>query len=109
MPPQNTLILMSDEHNRAALGGYGNPVAATPKLDALAAKGTRFEAAYTNCPFCVPARASFATGRYVHQIGFWDNADPYDGSTDSWHHILRRSGHRAVSIGKLHFRSNEDD
>lgn len=109
MPPQNTLILMSDEHNRAALGCYGNPVAATPNLDALAAKGTRFDAAYTNCPVCVPARASFATGRYVHQIGFWDNADPYDGSTDSWHHILRRSGHRAVSIGKLHFRSNEDD
>ena len=28
----------------------------------------------------MPARAGFATGKYPHQIGFWDNADPYDGS-----------------------------
>jgi len=29
--------------------------------------------AYTPCPVCVPARAAFATGKYV-QIGTWDNA-----------------------------------
>jgi choline-sulfatase len=47
----------------------------TPNLDALAARGTRFASAYTACPICVPARASFAVGRYVHDIGYWDNAD----------------------------------
>ena len=30
--------------------------------------GTRFANAYTTCPICVPARASLATGRYVHHI-----------------------------------------
>jgi choline-sulfatase len=57
----------------------------------------------------VPARAAFAVGKYVHQIGFWDNADPYDGSTQSWHHLLRERGHQVTSIGKLHFRSTDED
>jgi hypothetical protein len=64
---------------------------------------------WTPSPVCIPARASFATGKYIHQIGFWDNADPYDGSVPSWHHRLREAGHQVVSIGKLHFRSDEDD
>ena len=81
----------------------------TPNLDRLAARGTRFTACWTPSPVCIPARASFATGKYIHQIGFWDNADPYDGSIPSWHHRLRAAGHRVVSIGKLHFRSDEDD
>ena len=57
----------------------------------------------------MPARAAFATGRYVHEVGFWDNADAYDGSVPSWHHVLRQAGHRATSIGKLHFRGREGD
>ena len=50
-----------------------------------------------------------ATGRYVHEVGFWDNADAYDGSVPSWHHVLRQAGHEAVSIGKLHFRGRPGD
>jgi choline-sulfatase len=109
MKPQNLLIIMSDEHSRKVLGCYGNEIVHTPNLDALAARGTRFTDAYTTSPICVPARAAFAVGKYVHQIGFWDNADPYDGSQRSWHHMLRDRGHEVVSIGKLHFRSTEDD
>jgi len=109
MEPKNLLIIMSDEHNPKLLGCHGHPLVRTPNLDRLAARGTRFSAAYCNSPVCIPARASFATGRYIHQVGFWDNADPYDGSVTSWHHRLRAAGHRVVSIGKLHFRSTEDD
>src|SRR4029077_3882496 len=69
----------------------------------------RFTDAYTNSPICVPARAALATGRHVHQIRFWDNAIPYDGSVPSWHHRLRDAGHEATAIGKLHFRSADDD
>ncbi len=80
MTPQNTLFIMSDEHKRSALGCYGHGMVRTPNLDRLAARGTRFTDAYCNSPICVPSRASFATGRYVHQIGFWDNGSPYDGA-----------------------------
>ncbi len=109
MQPKNLLFIMSDEHRRDTLGCYGHAQIRTPNLDALAASGVRFSDAYTNCPICVPARASFATGQFVHQIGNWDNATPYDGSVPSWGHILRDNGNAAVSIGKLHFRSNEDN
>ena len=109
MKSANTLFIMSDEHKRSALGCAGHPSVRTPNLDRLAARGTRFTAAYCNSPICVPSRASFATGRYVHQIGFWDNANPYDGSVPSWAHRLRENGNPVTSIGKLHFRSAEDD
>lgn len=107
--PANLLIIMSDEHDPRWMGCSGSPLALTPNLDRLAARGTRFADAYTTCPICVPARAAFALGKYVHQIGYWDNADAYDGALASWHHRLRGRGHRVVSVGKLHFRSTGDD
>ena len=109
MQPQNFLFILSDQHHRLASGAYGHPLVQTPHLDALAARGTRFQNAYTNCPICVPARASLATGRYVHQIGFWDNGHPYDGSPASWHQRLRDQGFRCDSIGKLHFKGQGTD
>lgn len=105
----NVLVLMSDEHNPAFLGCAGHPFVKTPNLNRLAARGTRFSQAYTCSPICVPARAAFAAGRYVHEIGFWDNGDAYDGSVPSWHHVLREAGHEAVSIGKLHYRGRQGD
>jgi choline-sulfatase len=109
MQPKNLLIIMSDQHSRGLMGCYGHPVVQTPNLDRLAQRGTRFTGCWTPSPVCIPARASFATGQYIHQIGFWDNADPYDGSIPSWQHHLRDAGHQVVSIGKLHFRSDDDD
>ncbi len=106
---QNVLVIMSDEHNPRVLGCAGHPVIHTPHLDALAARGTMFTSAYTTSPVCIPARAGFACGKYIHQIGFWDNADAYDGSIPSWHHMLRESGHRVASVGKLHFRLTGED
>ncbi len=106
---KNLLIIMSDEHNARFMGAAGHPMARTPHLDALAAGGTRFTSAYSNCPICVPARAVFATGTYTHRNGYWDNAIAYDGRTPSWGHRLRAAGRRVESIGKLHFRSSDDD
>lgn len=108
MTPKNLLFIMSDQHNATFMGCRGHAVAKTPNLDFLAGRGTLFENAYTNCPICVPARASFATGRFVHDCGYWDNADPYDGRVEGWGHRLLAQGHTVVSIGKLHYRSETD-
>ena len=107
--PKNLLFLMSDQHNRAMAGCYGHPVVQTPHIDGLAARGVRFTAAYCNCPICVPSRASLATGRYVHQIGAWDNAFPYTGGYPSWGHRLAARGHPVTTVGKLHYRDPGDD
>lgn len=108
MEPLNFVFIMSDEHNARTLGCCGHEIVKTPHIDALAASGTRFTAAYTNCPICVPARASFATGRYVHEIGCWDNASPYTGEPTGWGHRLQAEGRRVTSIGKLHYRNTTD-
>lgn len=108
MKPQNVLVLMSDEHNPKMMGCAGHPLAKTPNLDALAARGTRFSTAYSNSPICVPARASFATGRYVHELGYWDNSIAYDGRVPGWGHRLQAAGIPVDSVGKLHYRRQSD-
>ena len=92
MKPRNMLFIMSDEHNPKVMGCNGHPIVQTPNIDALAAAGTSFTSAYTTCPVCVPARAAFAVGKYVHQIGYWDNADAYEGA------ISNGAGDRELQI-----------
>lgn len=104
----NFLIIMSDEHDPRYMGASGDAMIRTPHLDRLAGKGMRFSDAYTNSPICVPARASFATGAYAHDIGYWDNALAYDGAVKGWGHVLQDAGVKVESIGKLHYRSSED-
>ncbi|AOB31757.1 sulfatase [Bordetella sp. H567] len=106
---KNLLIVMNDEHSRKALGCYGHPFVRTPNLDKLAGRGMQFNNAYSASPICVPARGAIATGRYVHEIGCWDNANAYDGTIPSWHHLLREQGHEVISIGKLHFQREGQD
>ena len=107
--PQNLLVIMSDEHNPKVAGHAGHPVVQTPALDALAGRATRFTAAYTPSPICVPARASFATGLHVNQHHAWDNAIAYNGALPSWHRMLRDRGHHVASIGKLHYRGHAQE
>ncbi len=110
MQPTNVLYIMSDQHSPHVTGCYGNAVARTPNIDALAARGTRFVNAYCSTPICVPSRASFATGRYAFTIGAWDNASPYTGEqARSWGHRLVAHGHHVTTVGKLHYRSADDD
>lgn len=103
------LVICNDEHDPRHSGFGGSALVRTPNLDRLAERGTVFTRAYTPSPICVPARASMATGRYVHDHRFWDNALAYDGSIPAWGHRLQAAGTGVRSIGKLHYRSAEDD
>lgn len=105
----NVLLIMSDEHRPDALGCADHPMVQTPTLDRLAADGTRFTSTYCSSPLCTPSRASFATGRYVHEIGFWDNATPYDGEPRSWGHHFGDNGVDVTTVGKLDFKPGVDD
>ena len=39
----------------------------------------------------------------------WSSAEPWYGQQQSWMHRLRDQGHDVVSVGKLHYRSAQDD
>jgi iduronate 2-sulfatase len=58
----NILFIAVDDL-RPALGCYGDPLAHTPNLDALAASGMIFQRAYCQQAVCSPSRTSLLTGR----------------------------------------------
>ena len=70
----NIVVLMSDQQRLDTVGAYGlNSVCKTPNIDTLAARGMRFDNAFTPTAICSPARASFYTGLYPHKHGVTGN------------------------------------
>jgi arylsulfatase A-like enzyme len=106
---RNVLFLMTDQHRVDTLGVYGNPLASTPSLDALAESGTRFDRWYTPTAICTPARASLLTGQapFRHKVlanqernvGYLE--DVADG-TFTFPEALRKQGYNVGFVGKWH-------
>lgn len=106
---KNLLFILGESHAPDLIGAIGHPAIKTPNLDRLVSSGMLFDAAYCASPLCVPARAALATGRFPHETGYWESSMAYDGSTDSWMKRLRGAGYETVGIGKMHYRSDDDD
>jgi len=107
--PQNLVVFITDNHARNLLGVAGHACVQTPNLDRIANNGAMFTNAYCASPLCCPSRAALASGRFPNETGYWDNSLAYDGKVPSWHHRIRDQGHKVVSIGKLHYRSGDND
>ena len=99
----NFLILMADQLTSRALPAYGNRVARTPHIDALAAEGVVFDSFYCNSPLCAPSRFSLLSGRQVSAIGAYDNAAEFPAQMPTFAHYLRHGGYQTVLSGKMHF------
>jgi choline-sulfatase len=99
----NILLIMADQMTPFLTGAYGHPVVKTPSLDRLVERGVRFDAAYSPCPVCAPARASLLTGKYTSNIGAWDNGAPYGSEEPTLPHYLTLAGYDSVLSGKMHF------
>lgn len=61
--PTNLLLITLDTTRADRIGCYGDRLAKTPALDALAAKGILFENCYSPVPVTLPAHCSLFTGR----------------------------------------------
>ena len=70
--PPNVVLLLVDDLGACDLGATGSAFYRTPRIDALAAAGTRFARAYAACPVCSPTRASVLTGRHPVRVGITD-------------------------------------
>ncbi len=103
MSRPNLLILMADQLSAPALPCYGDRVARTPHIDALAARGVVFEAAYCNSPLCAPSRGVLTYGRLPSGTGVYDNAAEFPSQVPGFAHYLRRAGYRTILTGKMHF------
>lgn len=94
---------MADQLAPQFTGTYGHPIVQTPHLDALAGRGMRFDAAYSNSPLCAPARFAFMAGQLVTRIRAYDNAAEFPASIPTFAHYLRQVGYRTCLSGKMHF------
>jgi arylsulfatase A-like enzyme len=59
------ILWLTSEDNGPHYGCYGDTYATTPNIDALAAKGIRFEHCWSNAPVCAPARTCLISGRWA--------------------------------------------
>lgn len=65
----NVVLIVIDALRADHLGAYGWTRAQTPRLDGLAARGTRFAAARAPSSWTLPSVASLLTGRYPAEHG----------------------------------------
>lgn len=63
------ILWITSEDSGPHLGCYGDRYAVTPRLDALAARGLRFNHAWSVAPVCAPARTAVITGVYPSSAG----------------------------------------
>ena len=71
--PLSVLLVTLDTTRADRLGCYGRERAATPNLDALAARGVLFRQAYSHVPLTCPSHSSLLTGRLPTRHGVRDN------------------------------------
>ena len=102
---QNVLLIMCDDLN-CALGCYGDPIAKTPNIDALAASGVRFERAYCQFPLCGPSRNSMLTGLYPDATGILQNSQIFRQSIPEQRsvpqHLRLEHNYWTARIGKMY-------
>lgn len=125
----NLIVCMCDELRWCGLSCYGHPTINTPNLDALAAKGVRFETAVSNNPVCMPARSLLVAGQYSRtctrnrenngwpglkdgfgKVGFpqWPT-EPRQGFPEATlPETLREAGYTTAAIGKWHIEAWPD-
>lgn len=106
----NILVFFTDDHGQWAQHAYGNSELRTPNMNRLAASGTRMMQAFTPCPVCSPARASFFTGRMPSQHGIQDwlaektcaVEHPWLAGQTLISELLKDAGYHTGLVGKWH-------
>lgn len=103
----NYVLFYPDEMRAESLHCYGNPLARTPNIDALAAEGTLFENNYTQHPVCVASRCALVTGWYPHVNGYRTLAHMVDRDVPNFIRTLRRNGFATCLSAKNHVFTEE--
>jgi iduronate 2-sulfatase len=106
IPPErpNVLFIAVDDL-RPMLRCYGDTMAITPHIDALAGRGMVFERAYCQEALCAPSRLSLLTSLRPDAIRVWDLSTHFrDARPDvvTLPQHFKNHGYHARSIGKVY-------
>ena len=106
----NIVVILMDDMGYADVGCFGSEID-TPNIDALAARGARFNH-YTTHPICSPARAALLTGRNAHSVstgwlannnaGFPGYSGEIPREAPTLAETLRAQGYGTMMVGKWH-------
>ena len=99
----NVLLILVDDL-KPALGCYGDQLAKTPNMDALARHGMRFDLAYCNQAVCAPSRFTLMLGSHSTSTGLYGLGShlrkAYPGAVTMPQHFAKH-GYRTESLGKV--------
>ena len=106
-PHPNILFIAIDDQNDwlGHLGGH--PLAKTPNLDKLAARGTTFLNAHTQSPLCNPSRTSLMLGLRPTTTGIY-GLSPWFRNVEAWKDRVtlpqhfKAHGYRTFTSGKIY-------
>ncbi len=109
--PRNIVLFVVDDMGKT-LGAYGDKVAKTPRLDALAAEGITFDRAFCTTASCSASRSVILTGMHNHANGQYGHEHAYHKfstklTMKSLPVLLKEGGYRTASIGKFHVAPKE--
>lgn len=104
----NIVFILIDDLRYDTFGFMGHPFVETPHIDELAHEGLQFTNAFVTTSLCSPSRASFLTGRYMHNHKVVDNADRMPAGTLTFPQILEKSDYATAFIGKWHMGGSSD-
>ena len=106
--PPNVILIMADDVSWEAFGCYGAEDYKTPNIDALAARGVRYDRAYVQSPVCGASRMSTYTGRYVQSHGAAFNGWPLRVGEYTMGDHLRANDMGCWLVGKTHMAADAD-
>ena len=100
---RNILLILVDDL-KPALGCYGDPLAKTPNIDRLAARGMRFDMAYCNQAVCAPSRNNLLLGTRSTSLGIYSLGQNFRQAAPdavTMPQYFMKHGWRTEAIGKI--------